>query len=419
MRVRSPRAARRRRGTAYVLAVGLSLLIAAVATGSLLATRARFAGEADRVALAKVEMLVDAGLAAAMRTLNADASYASGTVVATRAGNFTLGGGTVRWGIAKSVAATGKGLPTVDITVNADVGVASRRFRVTAIPARTPLSAFEQAVAVAGTLGLNAGSALTVSGTDVATAGAFPTVGGTTVLATVDVVGTGSSDAGAALQRSLHRPSMPNAGHIAALRSAGTSLSIPLTGGAIVAGPFLLSPTSNPYGALNRRGIYVLDCAGRTVTLTNVRIVGTLILVNPAPGSSIAGGMLAEAAEPGLPCIVVDGGIFLNVSSTNLSESSVNFNPQGTPYPYAGGSVDSDLVDVRTSRLHAPIVVTGSLAIAGVLRVTGLVVGGDCAIGGHVTIARDDWAAWSPPDELLASRWRIDPTTRVELAIGP
>jgi hypothetical protein len=407
-----------RRGTAYVLAIGLSLLVAVVATGTLLATRARFAGDADAVDLARVRAAAEGAVAVALARLNTSPTFVGGSVGTAASGNATIDGLTMRWRIEPTESAEEKGLPTTLIRVQADAGHATRRYQVAAIPARTPHTAFEQAIAVAGTLGISSGASLTIDATDVATAGTLVVTAGGTLNGSVQQVATGSSGADIALQRNLLRPTMPSTDQLAALKSAGEELSVPLTGGAITLSNLLLSPNANPYGALSQRGIYVLNAGGRVVTLTSVRIVGTLIIVNPALGSSIGGGMLGEAAVPGAPCLIVEGALFLNGIQPNLNEAVMNFNPQGSPYPFVGGSVDSDVNDVRVNRFFAPVFVTGSLAIAGQIQFAGIVVGGDCAIGGTIAVSRDDWAASSPPAELQASRWRLDRATWSETTPG-
>lgn len=402
------------RGTAYLLAVGLSLLVAVVATGTLLATRARFAGEADAVDLARVRAAAEGAVAVALARLNTASTFADGTVATVQSGNATIDGMTMRWRIEVTESAAEKGLPTSLIRVQADAGHARRRFEVDAIPARTPHSAFELALAVGGTLGLGVGSTLTIDAGDAATAGTLTLPAGSTLNGTVEQVATGSADERTAQQRTLLRPTMPTADQIASLKAAGEQLTVPLTGGAIVLSNLLLSPSANPYGALSQRGVYVLNAGGRVVTISGLRIVGTLIIVSPGVGSMIDQGMLGEAAVPGAPCLIVEGSLFLNGLVPNLNEAAVNFNPQGTPSPFVGGTVDSDVNDVRANRFRAPVVVTGTLSIAGTIPFAGVVVGGDCAIKGTVTVSRDDWAASSPPPELQAARWRLDRSTWTE-----
>jgi hypothetical protein len=408
-----------RRGTAYVLAVGLALLIGAVATGTLLATRARFAGEADMNDLAKATLLAESGLQYGLRQLNSDVSYASGTIPAATTSNVDLGFGRVRIKIAAGSddgnAAT---LTPATITVSAAVGNAVRRYQIAAHPLHTAMGAFELPIAVGGRIGVANGASLKVAGTEGGAAGALTITGSGSVTGTVRITGLGNADADAAMQASLDRPSLLTPDHVTSLRESATTLIVS-GGGSISLSGFLLAPTSNPFGNLNQRGLYVLDCAGRNVTISDCRIVGTLLLVNPGASSALSGAVVMEPAIRGYPCLVVDGNITLDASSTRLNESGTNFNPQGVPHPYFGGSVDQDMSDGYAARIYGGVAVTGRFIMQGTGSIAGLSVGGDCGIQGSLTVNRDDWASWSPAPELLAARWRPDPTSLMEVFSGP
>ncbi len=102
----------------------------------------------------------------------------------------------------------------------------------------------------------------------------------------------------------------------------------------------LLSPTKNPYGAPNPEGVYVLDCGGKDVVVSNSRIVGTLLLLNPGSDTTVQGSMNIEPAVTNYPALMTDGSITVALSSTALSETGlgVNFNPVGAAYPYQAGT---------------------------------------------------------------------------------
>lgn len=408
-----------RRGTAYLLAVGLALLLGAVATGTLLATRARFAGEADMADVAKAKALRASGLAIATNLLNTSSTYAAGTVPSTATVAATIGDGRLRYQIA---AAADDGDPSTltpaTVTVAAAVGRAVRRCQVTFHPVFTAPSAFDRPLAVGGNVGVTNGARLTVSATTHGAAASVVTVGTGMVVGTISPTATGMADEDLALQASLDRPSLVTSAQIDALKASATAITI-AGAGPITITNVLLSPMVNPYGSLNQRGLYVLECAGRNVTISDSRIVGTLILVNPGSSSLIGGAMLMEAAVRGYPALVVDGNMTINASATRLSESTVNFNPHGTPSPYAGGTVDQDLVDQYIARIKDPVIVTGYLTFQGTATIVGLQVGRDLAVLGDLTVSHCDWSVWSPAPELVAARWRPDPESLVEVDSGP
>jgi hypothetical protein len=146
----------------------------------------------------------------------------------------------------------------------------------------------------------------------------------------------------------------------------------------------VLSPATNPYGAPNARGIYILNCAGRDVVIANSRVVGTLVLLNPGPGTMIAGSVAFEPAESTMPALMTDGKITLSLSRDDLSESQlgVNFNPPGVPYPFesgAGSFTNATATDTLRSGItglvysKADLAVENDTLVSGVLAVDGAV----------------------------------------------
>ena len=62
--------------------------------------------------------------------------------------------------------------------------------------------------------------------------------------------------------------------------------AIPLQSGVRVIKQRLISPAQNPFGATNAQGIYVIDCGGQPIELSQNRIVGTLVLLDPMGGTA-------------------------------------------------------------------------------------------------------------------------------------
>lgn len=410
---------RHRRGTAYVLAVGLAMLVAAVAIGTLLAVRARFAGTRDSIDLSNARCLAESGLEWGIHTLNTANAYAEGTVPATSVTRLDFTAGSVRVGILQDAAdADATTLTPALIKVGATVGVAARRYQVRAHPIVAAIEAFEHPIVVGGKLDLDSDCHLTVSGEGVGLAGAVERAVGATVTGSIHSVALGNADPDVAMQRSLDRVALPTVDHLNALVAAATTLTV-AGGGAISFDHVLLSPTANPYGQLNQRGLYVLDCANRTITITESRIVGTLLLLNPGAGSKLTAPVALESAVRGAPALVVKGNLSLDGSDGRIDENGVNLNPQGTPRPFVGGTADEDTTDRFGATLDGPIIVFGNLSVSATTAVRGLIVTGDCTIDGKVDVERDDWSAWAPPAELRATRWRLDRATLTEIDVGP
>jgi hypothetical protein len=96
----------------------------------------------------------------------------------------------------------------------------------------------------------------------------------------------------------------------------------------------------------------------------------------------------------------VKGNIALSYTTTPLSESTApkpNFNPGGTPYPYPGGVVDVDKIDLYPSLIDGVVYVSGNLTTSGSPTVDCLVVGGTWSAGGTLTLNYDGAVYQNPP----------------------
>lgn len=126
----------------------------------------------------------------------------------------------------------------------------------------------------------------------------------------------------------------------------------------------LLSPTSNPFGTgLNPRGIYVINCEGSEILVRNMRIVGTLVLINlPSSGSAIDGTVAFEQAIPGYPVLMAEGNLAIQFDSTGLLGALLGAVPSRIRGPaYVSGNV--------TIPSGSPVF-EGSLVVGGTLSVS-------------------------------------------------
>lgn len=145
----------------------------------------------------------------------------------------------------------------------------------------------------------------------------------------------------------------------------------------------VLSPASNPFGSgvTNPQGIYVIDCGGQRLSISDSRIVGTLVLLNQHEESWIGGSINWEpavrSAEPSvtnLPALLTNAQIAVKFVAAELSEAVVgaNFNPAGTPY---NGTADADQVDVYPSVIKGIVYSSGAIVLSNHPTFEGVVVG--------------------------------------------
>jgi hypothetical protein len=146
----------------------------------------------------------------------------------------------------------------------------------------------------------------------------------------------------------------------------------------------VLSPTSNPFGSTNPNGVYVIDCGGSALRIERCRIVGTLVLLNPGPGSAITGPVSWEPAVPGFPALVVGStnstypaNLKIATSRRGLNESlnGTNFNPIGTPHNAVGA--DAVQNDILPSEIRGWVFAGGSLTFENAPTIYGAVIAAD------------------------------------------
>jgi hypothetical protein len=150
----------------------------------------------------------------------------------------------------------------------------------------------------------------------------------------------------------------------------------------------VLSPASNPYPPYNTNGegIYIINCAGQDIYIQECRIVGTLVLLNPGPGSDMFSSVNWVSGVPDYPALLVSGDMRISLSSAPLLESpdTGSLNPPGTPY---GGVEDTDTTDKYPSLIKGLVYVSGNMTISNDPVFDGVVVvGGSLVAPGNMIL---------------------------------
>lgn len=140
----------------------------------------------------------------------------------------------------------------------------------------------------------------------------------------------------------------------------------------------VVSSSTNPFSvSSNANGIYVLDCGGNDVTISDCMIVGTLILKNTGTVRVGSGPIQWRPAKPGMPALVVDGDLVLSFSRFGLTERELNVNFNPTNSPDENGSTDSSTNDTYLPEIRGLVYASGDVTLAGDLRINGTVIAGD------------------------------------------
>jgi hypothetical protein len=176
--------------------------------------------------------------------------------------------------------------------------------------------------------------------------------------------------------------------------------NLPSSGGRRMLEKVVLSPGDNPYGAgaTNPEGIYVIDCKNQNLRIKLVRLVGTLVLLNPGSGTDLDDDQHWEPAVRNFPVLMVNGRITFNWHGEHPlreSLSAVNYNPPGTPYL---GQSDSDQADEYPALIKGLIYVAGDLTVDHQCILEGVtVVGGITTTNAPINLTYDPIHLASPP----------------------
>jgi hypothetical protein len=284
----------------------------------------------------------------------------------------------------------------VVVTATGTSGAATQIERITLVPRRDALTCLDVALLADGAIQINSGT-LAFDQT-VATNSSFATTGSSRIDCRVEAVGpiSGSGYLGSRVTDIPLRSTPDDRSVFDAYPANATWISFnSLAGGAMR--DVVLSPQNNPYGpSTNPRGIYAIDCAGRTFVLRDARVVGTLILINPKSDSRIEGAVNVAPAIANFPCLLVRGSIRLeHVGSALMESSGRNFNPPGTPY---NGLANNTVTDSYPSQVGGLVYVTGSATLSCQGRVDGPFVCGGALTGqGTLTLGYDSAPALDPP----------------------
>ncbi|MEO1279752.1 MAG: hypothetical protein AAFV77_12415 [Planctomycetota bacterium] len=354
-----------RRGAAYIVALlaGTIVTITGLAALSVSTTQARTAAIEDRLANARLNAhsAIEYGKAAV------SAHLADGGTRTDLFGTINPGwnhtGGRASWRLREIGGAT---LNNIDgplvLEATGESGVSTFRYDAILAPSGPPLDVMATAMYAGGTLTLGSGASIT-SEQIVGSIGEID-ADAATVDAPVESAGAISGATYLSAQdRGVAPRLMPADGLFGYYTDLGeriTLTDLPFRAGSYWLEDLVLSPSENPFGVTNPLGIYVIDCGGWWVTLRNVRVVGTLVLLNASNSAWIGQNTLLQPAYPWMPSLLVEGGAGFYAGDTGPSEAAagVNMNPRGTPYLFES---DADTSDVYPAEIQGLAYVSGDV----------------------------------------------------------
>lgn len=410
-----------RRGAAYLIALlaGSIVTVTGLAALSMTTSRARTMAMSDHAARAR--SLTRSGLEHAKCAIAAhlDGGGTRGDIFGAAEPSINFDGGTFGWSMRRM---DGSAIMNTDepIVLRAKAEHGPARYGMQAIfpPSGVPYDVLDTGMYVAG--GLQLGSTSNLISDKVVGAITEVNASAATINAPVESPGEingsvylGTTTVGVA-ERRMPDPSLID--YYVALGETINLGSLPTTLGTPSLKQVLLSPASNPYGSTNEFGIYIIDCAWSNVLIQEIRVVGTLVLLNSTSSTLIARNTLIEPAYSWMPSLLVQGDVTFGSTNSGPSEVSlgINLNPAHTP---SAMDWDATADDTYLGGIEGVSYVTGD-AVFSLLRQNfrgTLIVGRDVRIltGSTVNITYDPNVATLPPYGFFEDNGglAIDPST--------
>lgn len=399
-----------RRGSIYLIVLSSMSVALFTVTAGVLAARAHAARAAALADAQAASRSAESGLEAALASMKQGVAWRQ-----TVAGplSFTLPDGAAT--VALSDPVDGRladdSAGVIELLATGTRGAARRLLKVRAAPNLLPHPVMSYGVLVSGAISfsnthwwtrrpIHSNTSISTSGTN-SINGPVCSVGAVSGSTFTPAATTGAAAVSLPVFADV-------ASEYAAIGATGTMSGT----GAVILQYALVSPSAPPWAlSSNAAGVYVIDCAGRRLTIQDCRINATLICKNASAGVRITGTILWDPATPGYPCLLADGPISITASGDDLSESASgkNFNPVGSPY---GGSADADTADVYPGEFRGLIWATGALSMSGAFASQApLIIGGAATFSNVTGVTRGVTPASGPPALRASPEFFIDRTT--------
>ncbi|MFO8012810.1 MAG: hypothetical protein R6X20_05825 [Phycisphaerae bacterium] len=369
-----------RRGSTYVLVLGLSAIIMTMALGALALARIQARQGRGTADVAHARHCAAAAVELGRLRIKAEPNWRINYPNGTWGTDMPVGRGTA----SLQVIDPGDGdladddLDPVVLTGTGVSGGATQKIRVTLLADAKAYGCLQTALHADNDLKFNSA---TVQCDQTVSANSDVDASGADIWADAEAASdvTGAVYHGTTTSR-VDRRSMPDPDDVfAEYQSRGVVIphwAIPWDDGVRVIDEAIFSPNHNPYWpyTTDSEGIYVIQCEGRDIRITDSRIVGTLVLLNAGGNTRIEQAVHWEPAVANYPALLVDGKFTFHLDGGALDEDleNENFNPPHTPYQ---GQSDGDEEDCYPSQIKGLIYVKDDTYVgAGTANVEGAIV---------------------------------------------
>lgn len=397
----------RRRGSTYVMVLGVSMTITVVGLAGISARRLRTRSTTRTNGFARARMLAFSGAEHALVRINADGDWRTTYDGATV--QQTSGGGTFSWQVTDPADGnlTDDSSEAATITATGTYGGTSYTLTLGVTAATSPMAALSYAVTVDGKVEVKDGKEVNITGAALASNHEVKVKSGAVLYADVEAASVElDGKTPGVIVGTVTTPgpthSMPDSGVFDTYKNLATEIVIGGKDPKIE--KVLLSPTSNPWGATNSDGLYYIDVGDNDLKINKCRILGTLVVDVGGKGKVKIGGgkngaVLMQNYRSGYPVLIVNGKVDVDVDSATKdlteSDAKTNLNPAGSPYD---SETDDDESDSYPNEIRGLLHVLGELKLKKTARIRGVIICEDnLKFEGDVHVIYDSAASNDPP----------------------
>jgi hypothetical protein len=385
----------RRRASAYIVIIGIAMLVTVMGMGGLLSTRLAGAKASNSADWEEAGVLAQAAVEQGLSYLNAQvaanptgwrSNFNSFVHGGTPAFSASMGRGTFSWEVVDTVDASFAANYQAPFKLYGigTVNRATRCFSVMVTAGGAPLDLLR--------CGLQSGGNLSTSGSVVLGAGPVSCNAqantGAQIYGSVETNNQSgpSNNVTGAITTGLVK-TMPAAAVFNLYNTLATPFTTSFTTGGTI-GTCLLTSTSNPYGPTNINGVYSVNVSAgsKTLTINSCRIIGTLVITLGNKATlNLVGPILWEPARPDYPLCIVqctsnNATINIQGSTSWLSEASVGLDLNGN------GTMTDDLPPQYRGMIHIigsgnAVQISNNAYVHGIVVADGAVsTSGTCAL---------------------------------------
>ena len=400
----------RRRGSAYILVLGVAMIVAVIGLAAISARRIRTRSARLTGGSGKARMLAFSGAEHAIGRINANPNWRATYDGATVQQN--CGDGAFSW----EVVDPADGDLTDDPAEAAEI-LATGTFDGTSHTLKlelTPVGGLVHAVLADGDIEVANFRTVTISGAPLASNSRLTvrnksTLNSDALANEIRLLGRGAING--TVTTPLRWPAaMPSSDLFNTYKATATE--IPQRGSIEKT---LLSPTSNPYGPTNPNGSYYINMGSSELIIRECRIYGTLLVEVTTGRVRIEDKVLMESFRSDYPTLIVTGNLDIEMESgvnvlNEANDAETNLNPPGSPFE---GVSDSDTSDDYPNEIRGLVHTTReqtTLKNTSIIR-GGLICEGRLTFGGNVRVIFDTSLPDDPPmgyggsGQVLPGRW--------------